>query len=137
MKKAIYKTHKRIKDYGEIFTPQKLVCLMLDIIPNPFWTSAEKTFLDPACGDGNFLVEVVERKIRHGSTPLQALQTTYGVDLMQDNVRECRRRLFGVAYSYDENPTEEWKTALLTNIRCANALEKSFEEIFSTPLDGT
>ena len=135
MKKAIYKTHKRIKDYGEIFTPQKLVCLMLDIIPNPFWTSSEKTFLDPACGDGNFLVEVVDRKIRNGATAIQALQTTYGVDIMQDNVWECRRRLFKVAYKYDKKPTKEWKVALLTNIRCANTLERSLEEIFNAPLD--
>ena len=52
-----------------------------------------KTFLDPSCGDGQFLGEVLIRKMENGSTFEQALSTIYGVDLMQDNVDECRKRL--------------------------------------------
>ncbi len=119
---------------GEVFTPPETVKNLLDDFPDSAWSENE-TFLDSTCGNGNLLLEVLSRKIKNGSAPLRALQTVYGVDVMQDNVWECRRRLFEVSYSYDKNPTKEWRAALLTNIRCANALEKSLEEIFSAPPD--
>jgi hypothetical protein len=52
-----------------------------------------KTFIDPSCGDGQFLGEVLIRKMENGSSFEQALSTVYGVDLMQDNVKLCRERL--------------------------------------------
>lgn len=120
---------------GEVFTPEWLVDELLDRLPLSVFKNSSKTYLDPACGSGNILVRVLDKKIKNGSTPLQALQTTYGVDIMQDNVWECRKRLFEVAYRHDKSPTTEWKIALLTNIRCANTLEKSLEEIFNAPPD--
>tara|TARA_R100000951_G_scaffold12351_1_gene9956 strand:- start:494 stop:901 length:408 start_codon:yes stop_codon:yes gene_type:complete len=131
----VTKSKKRIKKTGEVFTPEWLVDEMLDRLPLDLFKSPSKTYLDPACGSGNILVRVLDKKIKSGSTPLQALQSIYGVDLMADNIWECRKRLFEVTYSYDKKPTKEWKTALLTNIRCANTLEKSLEEIFNAPPD--
>jgi hypothetical protein len=66
---------------------------MLEQIPIDQWQDPAKTFLDNSCGDGQFLGEVVIRKMEHGSTFEQALATIYGVDLMQDNVNLCRERL--------------------------------------------
>jgi type I restriction-modification system DNA methylase subunit len=83
----------RVKVTGEVFTPTPLVQQILAEIPIDQWQDPTKTFLDPSCGDGQFLGEVVIRKMEHGSTFEQALSTIYGVDLMQDNVDLCRERL--------------------------------------------
>lgn len=87
------KDKSRRKQTGEIFTPDILVQEILDQLPISQFTDPTKTFLDPACGDGNFLVRVVIKKMQNGSTHEQALSTTFGVDLMPDNVEECKRRL--------------------------------------------
>jgi len=83
----------RIKSSGEVFTPTPLVQEMLDQLPLEVFTDPEKTFLDNSCGDGQFLSEVLIKKMEYGSTFEQALSTIYGVDLMPDNVQLCRDRL--------------------------------------------
>ena len=83
----------RVKATGEVFTPTELVREMLKQIPIEQFQDPTKTFLDNSCGDGQFLGEVLIRKMENGSTFEQALSTTYGVDLMQDNVDQCRERL--------------------------------------------
>jgi len=83
----------RVKATGEVFTPTELVCEMLEQIPIEQFQDPTKNFLDNSCGDGQFLGEVLIRKMENGSTFEQALQTIYGVDLMQDNVSMCRERL--------------------------------------------
>jgi type I restriction-modification system DNA methylase subunit len=101
---GVQRDQSRIKATGEVFTPTELVREILDKLksdsPEQF-TSPTKTFLDPSCGDGQFLSEVLIRKIEHLSEDdiiddkdfEIALSTIYGVDLMIDNVRECRTRL--------------------------------------------
>ena len=86
----------RVKATGEVFTPTPLVQEILDQLPHDQFTDPNKTFLDNSCGDGQFLSEVIIKKMEHGSTYEQALDTTYGVDLMVDNCIECIRRLYGV-----------------------------------------
>lgn len=83
----------RVKSTGEVFTPTSLVQEILEQIPIEQFTDPTKTFLDNSCGDGQFLSEVLIRKMENGSTFEQALQTIYGVDLMIDNVDLCRERL--------------------------------------------
>ncbi len=83
----------RVKATGEVFTPTELVREILEQIPIEQFQDPSKTFLDNSCGDGQFLGEVLIRKMENGSTFEQALSTIYGVDLMQDNVDECRKRL--------------------------------------------
>jgi type I restriction-modification system DNA methylase subunit len=83
----------RVKATGEVFTPTELVREILEQIPSDQFTDPAKTFLDNSCGDGQFLGEVLIRKMENGSTFEQALSTIYGVDLMPDNVDECRKRL--------------------------------------------
>ena len=93
-----YKTKKRIKrrkTTNEFFTPDSLVNEMLAKLPDDCWEDG-KTFCDPACGNGQFLVWVLAIKLSKGHEPLEALKTIYGVDIMQDNINECRLRLLKV-----------------------------------------
>jgi hypothetical protein len=107
----------RIKQNAEVFTPTLLVQEMLDKLPHELFEDSTKTFLDNSCGDGQFLSEVVIRKMeRSGCTLEQALSTTYGVELMEDNVKLCKERLAG------PTPTQEILDILNTNIVCADAL---------------
>ena len=115
----------RIKKTAEVFTPTDLVQEMLDKLEEQdptLFTDLNKTFLDNSCGDGQFLSEVIIRKIQRSScTLVQALSTTYGVDLMEDNVNECRRRLAG------PNPTPEILEILNNNIVCHDALTHDYK----------
>ena len=83
----------RVKATGEVFTPTELVREMLEQLPIEQFQDPTKTFLDNSCGDGQFLGEILIRKMENGSTFEQALSTIYGVDLMIDNVDLCRERL--------------------------------------------
>ena len=80
---------------AEEFTPAWLVNQMLDKLPEDAWSEGE-TFCDPACGNGNMLVEVLKRKLKLRHDPFEALSTLYGCDIMADNIRECRLRLLGL-----------------------------------------
>jgi hypothetical protein len=85
----------RVKSTGEVFTPTPLCIEIVDNLEanNPeLFSDPSKTFLDPSCGDGQLLSEVIIRKIERGSTLEQALSTVYGVDLKMDNVFVCRDR---------------------------------------------
>jgi type I restriction-modification system DNA methylase subunit len=86
----------RVKSTGEVFTPSPLCQCILDQLeqndPN-FFTDPNKTFLDPSCGDGQILGEVLIRKMERGSTFEQALSSIYGVEFKEDNVQACRERL--------------------------------------------
>jgi hypothetical protein len=110
----------RIKQTAEVFTPTPLVQEMLDKLEeeNPtLFSDPTKTFLDNSCGDGQFLSEVVIRKMeRSGCTLEQALSTTYGVEFMEDNVNECRMRLAG------PDPTPEILEIVTKNIVHHDAL---------------
>ena len=127
-KESLTKSKARVKELGEVFTPAVLVSEMLDKLPPDCWLP-EKTFLEPSCGTGNFLVQILQRKIDAGATPLQALSTLYGVDIMKDNVVESRKRLFQIAlnnYLELDNISSALKT-LKRNIIVGNTLEMDFE----------
>ena len=115
----------RIKQTAEVFTPTSLVQEILDKLEErdpTLFTDPTKNFLDNSCGDGQFLSEVVIRKMeRSGCTLEQALSTVYGVELMCDNVEECKRRLAG------PNPTPEIIEILERNIVCHDALTYDYE----------
>ena len=111
---GVQRTQARVKATGEVFTPTELVREMLEHIPIDQFQDPAKTFLDNSCGDGQFLGEVLIRKIENGSTFEQALQTIYGVDLMQDNVDLCRERLLC--------GREDLRHIVEKNIVCADAL---------------
>ena len=75
----------RVKDTGEVFTPPELVNKMLNQLDYDWETLPERTFLDPTCGSGNFLVELAKRGVKP--------EFIFGVDLMADNIITCHKRL--------------------------------------------
>ena len=95
----------RVEEHGEVFTSQREVNAMLDLVKEES-ERIDSRFLEPACGNGNFLIEVLRRKLvsinkKYGSSQLDyeryafvAVASLYGIDLLEDNVDECRRRLF-------------------------------------------
>lgn len=93
-KYRLTKSAARIMDLGEVFTPTELVLEILDQLPITVWEPT-KTYLDPTCGNGQFLaaVLIIKLSLNHND----ALSTIYGVDIMQDNVDECRQRLIDIA----------------------------------------
>lgn len=104
----------RVKATSEIFTPTELVQEVLDKLPPTEFSDPSRTFLDNSCGDGQFLSEVLIRKIQNGIDFETALSSIYGVDLMIDNVELCRERLLC--------GREDLRHIVETNIVCHNAL---------------
>ena len=98
------KSKKRVTDHGEVFTSAREVNAMLDLVKQET-ERIDSRFLEPACGTGNFLVEVLRRKLaivenRYKKSQLEyeryaviAISSIYGIDILEDNVVECRNRL--------------------------------------------
>lgn len=122
------RSHERVDKFGEVFTPRRLVVNMLRLIEKNWWSDPTNTILDPCCGDGAFLCCAVYLKVKAGLTPLQALQTTFGVDIMQDNVDDCRERLLKYTEKASgEVHTDEWIATVTKNVVCHDALTYNFE----------
>jgi hypothetical protein len=106
---GIERTISRVAATAEVFTPSALVVEILQYL-DPDIYGPGKTVIDPACGDGQFLVGAKWAKIViHGMSEADALQDLYGVDIMRDNVDICRRRLGGgtVLLGNTLNPSEK------------------------------
>lgn len=101
------KTKKRVADHGEVFTSDREVNAMLDLVKQET-ERIDSRFLEPACGNGNFLAEVLKRKLavvenRYSKSQLEwernsliAISSIYGVDILEDNTLECQERLFAI-----------------------------------------
>lgn len=122
--------NSRRKITAEDFTPQCLVDEMLSKLPEEVWESS-KTFCDKEAGNGNFLIEVLKRKLSYNHTPLQALSTIYGVELMADNVEEMRDRMLQVLLEHHPNLDDAQKAQAIDilnhNIVCHDALTWDYE----------
>ncbi len=123
----LVRSKERQRSHGEVFTPDFLVERMLDMVPEEVWRDPSRTFLEPSCGSGNFVVAIVRRKVKHGSTVDEALSTTYGVDIQEDNVLECRSRLIAEFAEGDDRKKE----IILSNVRVGDFLKQTAEEIWS------
>jgi SAM-dependent methyltransferase len=136
------KSKKRVTDHGEVFTSEREVNAMLDLVKQET-ERIDSRFLEPACGTGNFLVEILRRKLavveqRYGKNQIEyerysviAVSSIYGIDLLQDNVEEARERLFDIfneqyTKKYKNNCKEECRASvrfiLERNILCGDAL---------------
>lgn len=101
------KSRQRVADHGEVFTAEREVKAMCDLVKQET-ERIESRFLEPACGNGNFLAEVLRRKLevvksRYWKSPFDyerysvlAMTSLYGVDILKDNAEECRQRLFDI-----------------------------------------
>jgi hypothetical protein len=110
----------------EVFTPVHMVQSLLDQMDID-WRDETQIYIDNACGDGQFLSEVLIRKIENGIDFETALSTIYGVDLMQDNVELCRERLLC--------GREDLRHIVEQNIVCANGLRYHYRFDGSPPYD--
>jgi len=112
------KSKDRVAQYGEVLTPKHIVNAMLDLVKQET-ERIDSRFLEPACGTGNFLLEILERKLkvvksRYSKNQLDyeryailAISSIYGIELLEDNAEECRKRLFEV---FDAAYTRLFKT---------------------------
>lgn len=142
------KSKKRVADHGEVFTAEREVNAMLDLVKQET-ERVDSRFLEPACGDGNFLAEILRRKLEAAKKraipprkkkplPLEfekqsviAVASIYGVDLLIDNVVACRNRLYDIwnaeyevicKKEISEDCREAVRFILSRNIVCGNAL---------------
>ena len=112
------KSKKRVTDHGEVFTSEREVNAMLDLVKQET-ERIDSRFLEPACGNGNFLAEVLRRKLsiveaKYKKSQLEyeryaviAISSIYGVDILEDNAHECRERLFKI---FDDQYTKRFKS---------------------------
>ena len=146
------KSRDRVRDKGEVFTNEREVNAMLDLVKNET-ERIDSRFLEPACGSGNFLIEILRRKLkvvtsRYKKNQLEweryavvAFSSCYGVDILEDNCAECRERLFQFfKQEYNklykkqcrEKMFEVIKFILSKNIICGDAL--TMKQVDGTPI---
>lgn len=101
------KSKERVKKYAEVLTPQHIVNAMLDLVKQET-ERIDSRFLEPACGTGNFLIEILKRKLRivekryrknqleYERYAVLAVSSIYGIDILEDNTQECRNRLYEI-----------------------------------------
>lgn len=130
----LVKTRKRVADHGEVFTPRWLVDDMLDLVKAET-ERIDSRFLEPACGDGNFLVPILERKLvavqaRHGHSDFEnrhyalfALMCVYGIELLGDNAGECRAKLRNTVNQYLDVDTDDVWSRAAANVVEANIVQ--------------
>lgn len=123
------KTKKRVTDHGEVYTNEREVKAMLDLVKSET-ERIESRFLEPACGNGNFLAEVLIRKLnvvdaRYKKSQQEwerysvlAVSSLYGVDILEDNAEECRERLFLIyKEKYSKNFGTKIKSECLDSVK--------------------
>lgn len=136
------KSKERVRDQGEVFTNEREVKAMCDLVSQEC-DRMDSRFLEPACGNGNFLAEILDRKLKRCKRlyrknnydferySVLAISSIYGVDLLMDNVEECRNRMYEIwnkeyqevcKKSCNEQTREAVKYILSKNILCGNAL---------------
>jgi len=140
------RSKQRVSDHGEVFTPPWLVEDMLDLVRDES-ERIDSRFLEPACGSGNFVVPVLRRKLatvhqRYGRSDFEkrhqalfALMCIYGIELLPDNVAECRERLVDELFAYlGSGSPDEWFAAARVVVE-ANIVQG--DALTMTSADGT
>lgn len=122
------KSKQRVTDHGEVFTNRREVNAMLDLVKHET-ERIESRFLEPACGNGNFLAEVLRRKLavvdaRYSKSQLEwerysviAVSSIYGVDILEDNAQECRDRLLGIYTDWYTKVFKQLKNECIRSVR--------------------
>jgi hypothetical protein len=146
----LVKSRQRVIDHGEVFTPEWMVNDMLDLVKDES-ERIDSRFLESACGEGNFLVVVLQRKLnvvqaRFGSSEFErqhqallALMCIYGIELLEDNVEACRLRLRNIFIDYlkiaNDSPFyAAAESVLQSNILHADALTMMTQSPVPNPI---
>ena len=130
-----YATEERVsrrkggsKSTQEYFTPYSIVKRMCDKIEDSDWSDPKKTFCEPSFGNGQFVVYIIWNRLQHGIDWKTALETCYGVELMQDNIYETHGRIIklfdALGIDYDE---DEAMDIMLRNLVCHDFFTWDFE----------
>src|SRR5713226_8821772 len=108
---SLFKSKQRVADHGEVFTPAWMVEAMLDLVKDET-ERIDSRFLEPACGSGNFLVQILRRKLaavelKYGKSSFErrqyallGLMCIYGIELLPDNIGQCRANLLEIFVEY-------------------------------------
>lgn len=123
----IVKSKDRVQKFAEVYTPNRIVKDMVAL------TNAAEvgiTVLEPACGNGNFLNEILEQKLANSkdeNDALTSLRSIYGIDIQDDNVEECKLRLCGTFIKHYQSIDKKIILDILDkNIVCGNFLTKRY-----------
>jgi hypothetical protein len=150
------KSRERVRDLGEVLTGKREIKAMLSLLPKDVWTAGkQKTFLEPSCGTGNFLEEILQRKISHLELVwekelrgwrttrkpeaefqlLQAVASLYGVDICPYNVETSQLRLENVVREW---ANKQWGTSRVrkTKHKISAPLSRAFESMLNVILTG-
>ena len=119
----------RRKQTNEIFTPYSIVKKIANKVPEDYWGDPNRTFLEPAFGNGQFVIYIIWNRLQHGIDWKTALETCLGVELMQDNVYETYGRIIklfdALGIDYDEDVAMD---IMLKNLVCSDFFKWNFEE---------
>ncbi len=137
------KSKKRVRDLGEVYTNQREIDAMLDLVKPAFDTYNSK-ILEPACGNGNFLASILNRKLdvidslslkghKRDFAILQSIASIYAIDINRDNVVESRCRLFDIVsnrYDLSDEFSYILKWVLKRNVIVGDSINKDYDIIF-------
>ena len=125
MSQNLIKSKKRVKDFAEVYTPEWLV---KDMVALTDASVPYVTVLEPACGNGNFLAEILRQKLSNckSLSDVQAsVESLFGVDIQEDNIEECRERLHGIVVNaFPDFDKGMLKEVLGRHILCGNFLTR-------------
>lgn len=145
----LIKSKDRVRDLAEVFTAEREVNAMLNLIPQHIWEKIDSTFLEPSCGDGNFIEAIITRKLKNIVKPKQirknqtkleyqiliAVSSVYGIDICSENIKECKERMEHLVKSFYSNnfntitPSEDFKRFLHeiidSNYICGDTLKEA------------
>lgn len=132
MEKGQIKSRQRVADFGEVYTAHRQVSDMLDLVPNDA-AGISVTYLEPACGNGNFIVEILKRKFSmitardpwlYSIQQLRCVSSVYGVDIQKDNTVETVERIVRTSekayYDVYHCLPNSYMTAAVRNIASRN-----------------
>lgn len=129
---VLIRSKERVKKLAEVYTAKKEVDAMLNLIPKETWDKIDSTFLEPSCGDGNFIEAIIIKKLEYLKKPKQikknqiqlefdiltTISSVYGIDICAENVERCKARILNLIQSYYSNnfntinPTIQFKKLL-------------------------
>lgn len=117
------------KGTQEFFTPYSIIKKMMDKIPLEDWSNPDKTFMEPCFGNGQFVLYIIWNRIQHGIDWKTALETLFGVELMQDNVRETMDRVHEMLGTIcDDYNKEVAENIMKRHLICSDFFDWNFEE---------